>query len=212
MIVHRTALQSLADLLDDLGGISADRVRQSPPPGEATAEDWEAVYARDRLVEFIDGTLVDKASSAEASLVAAVLIEILGAFVRGRGLGLLTAPDGMYVMRAGNRRGPDVAFIRRRRLPDGKMPSGPTGPVQPDLAVEILSPGNTRREMSRKRREYFASGVRAVWIVDVENRSVAIYSDVERFTLLGEDDTLDGGDVVPGFKLPVAELFVDLAD
>jgi Uma2 family endonuclease len=75
------------------------------------------------------------------------------------------------------------------------------------LAVEILSPSNTRDEMRRKRQEYFAGGCRLVWEVEPEERTVRVYTSPTRSTLLRENQTLDGGDVLPGFTLPIRRWF-----
>ena len=80
----------------------------------------------------------------------------------------------------------------------------------PDLAVEVLSEGNTVPEMDRKRREYFRAGVRLVWLVDPEARTVAVFTGPDQHSTLGETDLLDGGAVLPGFTLSLAELFARL--
>jgi Uma2 family endonuclease len=82
--------------------------------------------------------------------------------------------------------------------------------VSPDLAVEVLSEGNTAAEMDRKRREYFTSGTRLVWEVDPNTRTVAVYTSPEGPLVLDADQTLDGGAVLPGFTLRLATLFAEL--
>jgi len=82
--------------------------------------------------------------------------------------------------------------------------------MAPDLAVEVLSPGNTRGEMARKRIEYFHSQVKLLWIVDCVDRSVAVYTSPNAVRVVTEEETLDGGEVLPDFSCPVAELFADL--
>ena len=96
------------------------------------------------------------------------------------------------------------------RLPGRRIPSEPIPDLAPDLAVEVLSPGNTPGEMARKRQEYFAAGVRLVWLVDPEARTVEVYTDPEQSTVRHEADTLEGGAVLPGFALPLRELFAEL--
>jgi hypothetical protein len=80
----------------------------------------------------------------------------------------------------------------------------------PDLAVEVLSPSNTEAEMARKRQEYFAAGVRLVWMVDPDARTVTVYTAPDQSTVLGEVDTLSGDPVLPGFTLPLRDLFAEL--
>ena len=79
--------------------------------------------------------------------------------------------------------------------------------MAPDLAVEVISRGNTREEMERKLLDYFAAGVRLVWYVYPVMREVRVYTMPEAYVTLGGQDTLDGGDVLPGFQLPLATLF-----
>jgi Uma2 family endonuclease len=82
--------------------------------------------------------------------------------------------------------------------------------LAPDLAVEVLSPSNTRAEMARKRGEYFRAGVRLVWEIDPRKRGVRVYTAADQFTDLSAGDALDGGTVLPGFTLPLADLFAEL--
>jgi Uma2 family endonuclease len=102
--------------------------------------------------------------------------------------------------------GPDVAFIINEKIP-------PTGiPIAywqgaPDLAVEVVSPGNTRREMEEKIEEYLAAGVRLVWVIYPKRRTVVVHRANTEPIMLAESDTLDGQDVLPGFQYSVARLF-----
>ena len=79
----------------------------------------------------------------------------------------------------------------------------------PDLVVEVLSKGNTPKEMARKLEEYFRAGVRLVWYVNPKKRTVRVYTAPDRSVLLREDDTLDGGDVLPGFVLSIRKWFAE---
>jgi Uma2 family endonuclease len=202
---------TLADLLDHLGDIAAGRIRLYPAPGTATEDDvMKANNQHGSLYELVDGVLVEKAMGFRESLLAAALIEVLRGFIRRHNLGLVTAPDGMMRLAAGLVRIPDVAFISWGRLPQRRVPTAPIPDLAPDLAVEVLSPGNTPREMARKCREYFAAGVRVVWLVDPETRTVVVHSDPENAMVLGEADTLQGGEVLAGFTLSVGALFAEL--
>lgn len=107
-------------------------------------------------------------------------------------------------------RGPDVAFLSRERMQGGAFPKDAYPSIAPDLAIEVLSPGNTKAEMSRKRIEYFHSGVRLMWIVDCRERSVAVYTSPATVTVLNEEAIITGGDVLPGFVSPVVDFFIDL--
>jgi Uma2 family endonuclease len=82
--------------------------------------------------------------------------------------------------------------------------------LAPDLVVEVLSESNTEGEMARKRREYFTAGVRIVWLIDPEGRTVEVFVSEDQSTVLDEGQTLDGGNVLPGFTLLLGELFAEL--
>ena len=100
---------------------------------------------------------------------------------------------------------PDVSFVSRSRLPDGKVPREPIPDLPPDLAVEIISGSNTPREMDRKLREYFQAGVRLVWYVYPESKTVRVYQSPDAAISLSENQTLAGGDVLPSFSLRIQE-------
>ncbi len=91
-----------------------------------------------------------------------------------------------------------------------EYPSEPIPSLYPDLAVEVLNEGNTEQEMERKLKEYFLAGTRLVWFVDPESRTVRVYTSPEEPVTLKEGDTLSGADVLPGFALPLKELFARL--
>jgi Uma2 family endonuclease len=204
-------LRTVADLLEQLGGISPARVLLHPLPGTATEKDiFEVEDREDRLCELVDGVLVEKAMGFRESLLAVALSGFLRGFVVPRNLGLVTGPDGTVRLAAGLVRIPDVAFTSWDRLPNRRVPSKPVPHLAPDLAVEVISESNTEGEMVRKRREYFSAGVRLVWLIDPKARTVAVYTAPEQFAVLEETDTLDGAPVLPGFTLPLPELFGEL--
>jgi len=182
------------------------RVIFDPWPGTATEADVVALVERDkRLCELIDGTLVEKPMGYWEGIIAQTVGHFLNAHVIPRGLGVVSGADSTMRMASNRVRMPDVGFTATARVPRTREPI-PT--LAPDLAVEVLSEGNTRAEMAQKLREYFASGTRLAWIVDPGPRTVAVYDSPERPTrVLTEADALDGGDVLPGFALPVADVF-----
>lgn len=103
-------------------------------------------------------------------------------------------------------RGPDVAFLSAERMGGAAVPVG-FWRMAPDLAVEVLSPSNSAIEIQEKVLDYLAAGTRRVWVVDPHNRTVVVHvAGPESRTLSGADD-LNGDDVVPGFRLPLADLF-----
>ena len=204
-------IDTLADLLRGLGGIPAERVRFRPAPGTATERDVVEVERREnRLCELVDGVLVEKPMVYRESLLAMALGAWLRAFVARGNLGLVSGSDGMTRLFPGLVRIPDVAFASWQRIPGGVVPEDPIPDLTPDLVVEILSRSNPEAEMERKRAEYFAAGVRLLWILDPDRRVVEVSPASGKPTVLGESATLDGGEVLPGFSLQLRELFAEL--
>jgi Uma2 family endonuclease len=200
--------RTVADLLEELGGIPASRVLVDPAPGTATENDVIAVEARDgRLCELVNGVLVEKTMGYEESRLALELATFLGLYLRHNDLGALAGADGTLRLMPGLVRIPDVSFIVWRRMPPADAPAKSIPDLCPDLAVEVLSEGNTRREMDRKLQEYFDAGATLVWYVEPRDRTVTVYTTPDQFTVLDESATLDGGDLLPGFTLPLRELF-----
>ncbi len=200
-----TRFRTVAELLHRLGDVPADRVRLQPSPGTATERDL--LRPEGRLCELVEGVLVEKAMGFAESLLVVELILALGSFVKAHRLGMVTGADGMVRLFPGLVRIPDVAFFSWDRIPGDVAPSEPVPALAPDLAVEVLNRGNTKREMERKLREYFEAGVRLVWMIDPKTRTARIFTSPEASTRLGEGQRLDGGDVLPGFALPLGELF-----
>jgi Uma2 family endonuclease len=208
---RRTKPETLADMLERLGNVPASRIRFQPYPGTATDEDVLAVHAKeDRICELIDGILVEKAMGFRESFLAMAIVEWLRKWVRPRKLGLVAGPDGMMKLSSGLVRIPDVSFVSWKDIPGGKVPKEPIPMLAPTLAVEVLSESNTPAEIKRKRREFFKAGTSLMWVVDPKTRTVTVWTSVRKSVELAESDTLDGGTVLPGFKLSLRELFAEL--
>ena len=207
-----SAPENIAELLERLGDIPPDRVRMQPPPGLATEADVLTCLEAPRkcLCELIDGVLVEKPMGFKESMLAVYLGSLLNVFVRPGNLGLVTAPDGTVRLWAGRVRIPDLAFFSWDRIPGRRVPREPIPTLAPDLAIEILSASNTVREMELKRQDYFNVGVRLVWEIDPVARTVHVYTAPDQRTTLNEGDTLVGDPVLPGFQLPLRELFAEL--
>ena len=201
---------TIADLLENLGGIPARRVLLEPTPGTATEKDLIAITARtDRPYELVDGTLVEKAVGYDEAILGFELALVLGLYVKTHDLGKAVGDNTMMRLFPGLVRMPDAAFISWERYPQKKRRRAEIPTVAPDLVVEVLSKGNTAKEMRCKLEEYFRAGVRLVWYVDPAKRTVRVYTAVDRSTVLREDDTLDGGDVLPGFTLSIRDWFAE---
>jgi Uma2 family endonuclease len=204
--------ENAAELVQRLGNVPLERIRFTPPPGTATERDLRAALNHSgRLFELVDGTLVEKAMGLSESMLALLVARRIGNFAEEYDLGIPSGADGTVRLLKGLVRIPDVAFFCWDRLPGRVLPSKPIPDLAPDLAVEVLSEGNTPQEMQRKLREYFLAGVRLVWMIDPAKRVAEVYTTPDApDATLDESQTLDGGDVLPGFLLPLAELFVRL--
>ncbi len=201
------------DLVERFGPIALSRVLQNPPPGMATEQDVIALSEHEnRLCELVDGALVEKTVGFYESYLAIWLAQLLGAYVRENRLGIVLGADALMRFAPGLVRIPDVSFVSWVRLPGRRIPRQPIADLAPDLAVEVISKYNTREEMDRKLRDYFAAGVRMVWHVHHSpRREVWVYVKPEEYSVVREGQTLDGGKVLPGFELPLAELFAEPA-
>ena len=131
----------------------------------------------------------------------------IGVFVEERDLGeTFGAETGFLVERDPDSvLGADVAFVSHARLAAESFEK--YFPFAPDLAVEVLSPGNTASEINEKVAMYFAAGSRAVWVFNPKKRSASVYASPTNSRVLKEHDILDGGEVLPDFKLDLSKLF-----
>jgi Uma2 family endonuclease len=198
----------LNDLLARFGDYPPERIRLSPAPGTATKQDVVDIEAAEnRLYELIDGVLVEKAVGFKEAFLATRLSTLLNVFAQQHDLGGVLGADGTVELFPGQVRIPDVAFYSWSKLPGRQIPDDPIPELAPDLAVEVLSKTNTRGEMFAKRKDYFFAGVKLVWFVDPRARTVEVYTAPDQATVLTDADTLTGGDVLPGFSLPVAQVF-----
>ena len=199
---------TFADLLEELGGIDPGRIRFKPSPGRATEKDVTRIEATEnRLFELVDGVLVEKAMGATEALLASNIGRYLWNHLDNRDLGVILGSDGMMRLRPRLVRIPDVSFISWDQIPSGKFPSKPIPDLFPDLAVEVLSDSNTVAEIDRKLSEYFEAGCRLAWIIDPKTHTADVYTSPTQCRHLRPNQTLEGGDVLPGFKLPLKELF-----
>jgi Uma2 family endonuclease len=160
--------------------------------------------------ELVKGEL--RKMSPSGSEHGAIIINIsllLAQYVKANGLGVCFGAETGFKIASDpdTVRAPDVAFVRRERIPESGIPkkfwSG-----APDLAVEVLSPGDSRSEVKEKVEDWLASGARAVWVIDPKRRAVAIYRSTADVTRLSEADVLEGGEDVLGFRCKVSEIFV----
>ena len=200
-----------SEVIAHFGDIPIARIRTSPPPGQATEADVIELHERhDRLCELIDGTLVEKTMGWQEAELAIIIATLLRNFVSANRLGKVFGPDGMFRLEPEQIRIPDVAFVSKKRFVDRAPAPGAFWELGCDLAVEVISPSNTRREMERKLGDYFAAGVTLVWFVYLDPREIVVYTAANRSTTLGGEDVLNGGILLAGFSVPVADLFAAL--
>lgn len=159
----------------------------------------------DRNFEFIAGEIVEVVSSSKSSREAMKIMGRVSVHVDDNRLGRVTGADGGYIV-YGEKYIPDGAFVSYARQP--VAPDVPYNPVAPDLAVEVLSPGNTASEMTRKIGNYLAAGT-VVWVANPETKTVDVYIPTLPRKTLRIGDFLEGGDVLPGFHLALANIFGD---
>jgi Uma2 family endonuclease len=133
----------------------------------------------------------------------------LDQFVRAHDLGVVFGAETGFKIASepDTVRAPDLAFVRRERIPAGGIPRG-FWPGAPDLAVEVVSPGDTYTEVEEKVNDWLNAGTRMVLVLNPRTRTVAVYTSHTDVVRLTEADTLDGGEILPGFACRVAELFV----
>ena len=187
----------------------------------ATTETSQKVWTEEELQslpddgfnhEVVDGELVmsPKNNFIHGRICSRLLIA-LGNFNNEHHLGVILDSSTGFWMFNRNCRAPDVSFIPRARLEVLKFrpSSRKFFPGAPDLAVEILSPNNTRSEMDRRLRDFFSSGTQIAWLIDPENGSAEVCGSLTQRRLIGPGGELDGEHLLPGFSYPINDLFKD---
>lgn len=183
-----------ADARDEL--IRADAYARMPDDG------WRTELVRGRVVR-------EPQPSFEHGRVQMRIGELLRSHIRQAGLDLVCVGNvgALVTEEPDTVRGPDVAVVRRDRVPAGNASGFIRG--APDLAVEVVSPSNTAAELQEKVVEYHAAGARNVWVVYPATRTVIVHDSARTATLLREDEPLTAGDLLPGLSFTVGDIFED---
>lgn len=155
--------------------------------------------------ELVDGAIRVSPAGFRHGVVSVRLTLRLGTFVSEARLGYVLESSTGYRLPGGNVRSPDVSFVRRERLRVDELPVG-FAEFAPDLAVEVLSPEDRQREILDKVGEYLAAGVALVWVIDPEKHSAAVFRSLTDIRHVDRDGSLDGEDVLPGFRCRLGDL------
>ncbi len=178
-----------------------------------TLEQFEMIYWPEdgRKRELVCGEVVEEPMpGGPHTWIVGNIYRLLFAFVSQQRLGVVFVDGMRYVLsyNAPTERVPDVSFVARDRV---ALPFPPVWPFAPDLAVEVVSPSDRMEAVHAKMENYLASGTRLVWLVWPDTQTVTVHAPDAETRTRTANDTLDGGEVLPGFAVPVAELFtVDL--
>jgi Uma2 family endonuclease len=179
----------------------------APAPLRMTAEEFDIFVTlpenTDRDLELIDGRIVEVVSNHYSSKIAGLFITFLNIYVLPNDLGDVTVTDGGFQI-GSERYIPDVAFVSRKR--QANSPSIAYNPVVPDIAVEVLSPTNDQSDMRLKIAGYLSVGT-TVWLVDPVHEWVDVFTPNQPAYRLTRADSLTGGSVLPGFALPLSQIF-----
>jgi Uma2 family endonuclease len=171
----------------------------------ATEDDLRAMPKDGQKYELVDGQIRVSPAGDRHSVVALALASRLFTFVKRQKLGHVCGADAGFRLPGGNVRSPDVSFVAAGKFPDDKVPED-WGRVAPDLAVEVLSPGDRPRYVLDKVGEYLEAGVRLVWVIDPRKSRAVVYRSLSSVRELGPDDALQGEDVLPGFACRLRDI------
>lgn len=180
---------------------------------EAIPQIKSKAFQEEPLFEIVGGQKVEMPPmSSFAVLIATRLVGELYLFMKSHPLGHPVMEDIFHLpLPVDRNRRPDVAFVSYERWSKDRPRNEQENAwgVVPDLAVEVISPHDLAEETMDKIHEYFQAGVRLVWVVYPRHRLVHVYESLTSIHVLTRQDYLDGGAVLPGFRLPLKEIFVE---
>lgn len=174
-----------------------------------TAEEFYDLPDHGGLAELVRGEVIEMPpEGSESSAVGYKIGYLLGAHVLPRKAGVMFAAQGGFLLARDPDvvRAPDVAFVARARLPEGRVPRRFLE-LAPDLAVEVVSPSDRSADIEAKVADYLEAGTRLVWVIFPEQRRVRVQTTLAEARWLSEDDTLTGDPVLPEFACAVREIF-----
>jgi Uma2 family endonuclease len=174
--------------------------------GPATIEDLMNMPDDGYKYELVDGEIIMSPAGMRHSEVAVTIAHLIMKFLDENPIGKVYTTDVGILFPNGNVRSPDVTFVSNAKLPEGRSPES-YGAVIPDLAVEVLSPRDSLKQLGRKIGEFLENGVPLVWLVDPRRQSVTVYRSLTDTEQLTSSDTITADPVLPGFSAPVSSFF-----
>src|SRR5882762_2252306 len=174
-----------------------------------TADELLALPRGQYRYELINGELVTMSPAGHTHGKIIIRLTLpLAQHVKQNRLGEVYAAETGFKLKSNpdTVRAPDIAFITRQRVKDVGETKG-YWPGAPDLAVEVLSPDDRVSEVEQKVSEWLEAGAKQVWVVSPKLHTVTVYRSTTDISVLAENNTLEGDDVVPGFKMKVIEIF-----
>lgn len=189
----------------------AEQAQATPlPKRKYTVEEFEQLFAQaehgDRLLELIHGEIVEKMPTEEHGVVAGNAVFALRSYVQIHKSGRVGVevrhrmPEDQW-----NSRMPDVSYSTARRA----MATKGSVPTMPELAIEVQSPDDSIKAMREKATYYLANGAQVVWLIYPRKRVVEVYYANGEIDIFREGETLSGETLLPGFSLPVTDIFAD---
>jgi Uma2 family endonuclease len=179
-----------------------------------TIEEFAALPDDGRKYELVRGVLVEKDAEMPGAkpihnILASLIVHFLFNHILPQDLGIVSTELGCVLSTETTTvRFPDVAFVSKARLPQPDLTQ--YIPIAPDLAIEIVSPNDTANEVAAKVMEYLQAGTVLVWVIYTDLQTVYVHQSNNDVRIVDINGTLDGGDVMPGFKLALRELFKGL--
>src|SRR5881396_3706779 len=174
--------------------------------GPATLQDLLNTPKDGNKYELVDGEILVSPAGMRHSEVISNIIGLIWEFLQKNPIGKVYTSDVGIVFPSGNVRSPDVTYVSNAKLPGGESPET-FGELIPDLAVEVLSPSDSLKEVGRKIGEFLECGVPLVWLVDPKHETVTVYrslSDTEQYSA---QDIITAEPALPGFSCPVSQFF-----
>jgi Uma2 family endonuclease len=174
--------------------------------GSATLQDLLNTPKDGNKYELVDGEILVSPAGMRHSAVACNVASLIWEFLQKNPIGAVYSSDVGIALPNGNVRSPDVTYVSTTKLPEGRSPET-FGEVIPDLAVEVLSPSDSLKELGRKIGEFLENGVPIVWLVDPGRQTVTIYRSLSETQQLTSKDTITAEPVLPGFSVSISRFF-----